>query len=73
MNGVGAALKRFREVRGLTQREQAASIGMTPQQLSDIEAGRRDPRLSTLKRLAKLYGVTLAELVDPDNAKGSEE
>lgn len=63
---IGANLKRLR--RGRSQKQQAALLGISAQQLNDFENDRRSPRLSTLEKLARLYGVSLAELVDPEHA-----
>lgn len=64
---IGQTLRRLRGSR--TQKQQAELIGMSAQQLNDLENDRRSPRLETLKRLAGLYGISLAELVDPENAR----
>jgi DNA-binding XRE family transcriptional regulator len=69
LNGYGSVLRRLRGSR--TQMQQAALIGLSPQHLCDLEAERRDVRLSTLKKLAELYGISLAELVDPQHAARS--
>jgi transcriptional regulator with XRE-family HTH domain len=48
----------------------ARAAGLQQALVSQIELGRVvNPKLSTLCALAKGLGVTLAELVDPENAK----
>ncbi len=37
---------------------------MSPQQLSEIESGKRDPRLSSIERMAEAMGMTV--LIVPD-------
>ena len=41
MSAVGDLIRREREDRGLSQREAAAQIGVSPQYLCDVEKGRR--------------------------------
>jgi len=63
---VGAYLRAGRYVRGLSQRELARKAGVPRSTLDRIEAGRTDPRLSTLE---KLFGV-LGFGVVPANEHG---
>jgi len=39
-------------------------VGMSPQHLSEIESGKRDPRLSSIERMAEAMGMTV--LIVPD-------
>jgi transcriptional regulator with XRE-family HTH domain len=49
-------LRRLRLARGLSQSAVAAQSGIAQQRLSALEHGRvPDPRLSTVRRLAKIY------------------
>jgi hypothetical protein len=41
-----------------------AKVGMSPQHLSEIESGKRDPRLSSIERMAEAMGMTV--LIVPD-------
>lgn len=68
MSEIGDRLRELRVRKGMTQRLMALELGMAPAQLSNIETGRKVPRVATLKRFAFVFGVTLAELVDPENA-----
>jgi transcriptional regulator with XRE-family HTH domain len=54
----------LREKQGLTQRELAKRSKVTNVTISRIETGVYDPRLSTLRRLAKALGVKVADLLD---------
>jgi len=47
----GAALRRWREARGLMQADCAERAGVTQQTWSDYETGRRTPSLAALARL----------------------
>lgn len=64
---VGLVIRMFRQKRGLTQAEVAESIGTSRPALSAIETGARPPR-SALPRLARLFGTTVADLLDRKHA-----
>ena len=53
-------LKAIREQKGLSQRAVAAKAKMS---LCNVEKEKADPSLSTLKRLAKVLKVKVADLV----------
>lgn len=53
----------WRELRGLTPRDLAESAGISPAFLSQIESGRRQGKLATLKALATALRVSLDDLV----------
>lgn len=63
--------KRVRVLRAhRAQGDIAKAAGLQQALVSQIETGRIvNPKLDTLKSLANGLGVTLAELVDPENAK----
>jgi transcriptional regulator with XRE-family HTH domain len=48
----------------LTQEQVAERCGVHPTEVSRIEAGKRDPRVSTVRRLAKALEVRPGELLD---------
>ena len=58
---IPAFLRRQRNQRRLTLENLSAKVGMSPQHLSEIESGKRDPRLSSIERTAeaKLLGIGL--------------
>lgn len=51
------AVRRMRRITGMTQTEYARLIGLAPRVLMDIERGRANPRLDTLEKLAKPFGL----------------
>ena len=63
LDQVGPRLKRLRSLRGATLTEVAASTGISKSTLSRLESGSRRPTLELLLPLARIYGVTLDELV----------
>ena len=56
-------LKAFRKQRGLSVRALAIKAKMSFTHISNVENGKADPSLSTLKRLAKALKVKVAALV----------
>jgi transcriptional regulator with XRE-family HTH domain len=53
----------LRTARELSQRALAAAAGITQASYQALETGRAEPRLSTLRALAKALKVSIAELV----------
>jgi transcriptional regulator with XRE-family HTH domain len=60
---VAARIRAQRRKRRLTQTALAKEAGVSREHLSRLEAGRHDPRLSVLKRIANALKVPLATLV----------
>jgi transcriptional regulator with XRE-family HTH domain len=56
-------LKYLRKQTGLSQRALAAKAKMSFTYLSNVENGKADPSLSTLRRLARALGVSVSNLV----------
>jgi transcriptional regulator with XRE-family HTH domain len=61
---LGANLRDARERLGLTQEQVAERCGVHATEVSRIKAGKRDPRISTLLRLAKAVEVKPGRLLD---------
>lgn len=64
MGDFGSNLRDARKRRGLTQEQVAERSGVHPTEVSRIEAGKRDPRVSTLLRLAHAVEVQPGRLLD---------
>jgi transcriptional regulator with XRE-family HTH domain len=60
---LGAFLREARARQGLTLRNVAARLGITPSYLSDIENDRRTPALRVLENLARILQLDLDELL----------
>ena len=59
-------LKALRLKHGLTQEVFSEVSGIGYKYYQQLEAGRkRDPRLSTLERVASAYGITVHQLLSP--------
>jgi transcriptional regulator with XRE-family HTH domain len=64
MSALGGNLRETCERLGLTQEEVAHRSGVHATEVSRIEAGERDPQVSTLERLAKAVEVKPGLLLD---------
>lgn len=68
MDGVlerfGANVRSARLARGWTQEELAHRTGLAPVQVSRVERGKREIRLTTLVRLLKALDMPPSELLD---------
>ncbi|AOS61696.1 XRE family transcriptional regulator [Actinoalloteichus hymeniacidonis] len=60
---LGKRLRHLRSRRGLTLAELGERVGRAPSQLSLLENGKREPKLSLLHRLADALGVSIEELL----------
>lgn len=56
-------LRAIRERKGMTLRALKQASGVAVSSLARFEAGEGDPQLSTLRKLAKALGTTVAELI----------
>jgi transcriptional regulator with XRE-family HTH domain len=61
---LGTNLREARLKLELTQEQVAERCGVHPTEISRIEAGKRDPRISTLRRLAKAVELPPGQLLD---------
>jgi transcriptional regulator with XRE-family HTH domain len=62
-------LRRLREQKELTWYRLAKLSGIPKQTLARLEQPTSNPTLDTLRKLAKAFGVTVAELVQGEIAK----
>lgn len=63
---VGENIKKLREEKGMLQKQVAAAVGVHPSNYSKIEKGEREPSIEVLDGLAKLFGVTIDQIVHLD-------
>jgi transcriptional regulator with XRE-family HTH domain len=61
---IGGKIKRLRLERGLTQEDAAYAAGLAVSTLQRLEADEYQPRLSTLRALAKVLDVPAGQLID---------
>ena len=63
-------VRRLREAAGLSLRTLEELSGVAYRVIFALEHGERDPRLGTLRRLARALGVSVGDLVDEEAARG---
>lgn len=61
------SLRLARELRGWSQRELADRAGLKQAQISRLESGKREPRLSTVRALADALGVDSDRIFPKDH------
>jgi transcriptional regulator with XRE-family HTH domain len=67
MGKLGTNLRAARKQQGLTQEDVADRSGVHATEVSRIESGLRDPRVSTVERLAAALNLRPGELLaEPD-------
>jgi transcriptional regulator with XRE-family HTH domain len=57
-----ASLRDIRLSRAFSQRDLAEKAGIAPKTIVDLEQGRQEPRLRTIRRLAEALGVEPLEI-----------
>ncbi|MGP7959592.1 helix-turn-helix domain-containing protein [Sanguibacter sp. A247] len=72
---LGRRIRHFRTAAELTLDDVANATGLAPSQLSQIENGKREPRISALNALAGAFGVTVTDLLveEPPSARAALE
>lgn len=60
---VGMRVRELRKRRGLSLREMARKAGMAVANASNLEAGKHEPKLGTLDRIAAVLGVMIVDIV----------
>ncbi len=63
-------LRKLRLERGLSLRTLGVMAGIHAVSLVRLEAGKYDPRLSTLRKLAQALEVSVCDLIDQPQTKG---
>lgn len=59
----GKKVRRLRKKREMSQENLAEKINRDPRTVVAIEAGKRNPTLNTIYKLAQALGVSLSELL----------
>ncbi|ODT22688.1 helix-turn-helix transcriptional regulator [Microbacterium sp. SCN 69-37] len=63
---IGRRIRQLRTARGMTLDELAAAVERAPSQLSMIETGKREPKLTLLRAIAKALGATVDQLLEAE-------
>ncbi len=66
---IGINIHNFRKIQGLSQQQIASYLGVTRELISFYESGNRTVSIGNLNRLADLFGVELADLLEEDSAR----
>ncbi|MBH0776938.1 helix-turn-helix domain-containing protein [Nocardia bovistercoris] len=61
---LGARLRELRRLRAETLAETGGRAGISPQYLSEVERGRKEPSSEMIAALAGAFGVSLGELTE---------
>jgi transcriptional regulator with XRE-family HTH domain len=59
---LGAAIRKLRQQRKLSQEDLAHDAGLTTSALSSIERGKSNPTWATVRRIAAALGVSMSKL-----------
>lgn len=63
---MGSKIKELREQHGMTQRDLANTMQVTPSAVSAWEGGRNSPPIDAIKKMTHLFSVTIEELIGND-------
>lgn len=61
---LGANVRRYRKLKGMTQEQLAHEVGMERSYISDLERGTRNPSVRALGRLAEALSVSPMRLLE---------
>lgn len=60
---IGDNIRKYRKQKNLTQKELGDLVGISNTYLSDMEIGRTNPSIKTLKRIAKGLEISYMDLL----------
>lgn len=60
-------LKTLRQDRGMTQQALADALGVSRQTVHSIEAGKYDPSLPLAFKIARLLGLAIEQVFEPED------
>jgi len=61
---LGERLKKLRKQKGLTQEKLAELAQIDPKSVIDIESGKRNPTLKTLRKITNALKVNISSMLD---------
>lgn len=68
---LGSNIKKFRSIKKLSLKELAKDIDVSPSMLSQIESGKANPSLNTLKLISKNLDVPMFTLFEEENKEAA--
>jgi Predicted transcription factor, homolog of eukaryotic MBF1 len=69
---IAANIKQLRERQGFIQKQVALELGIGYSNYNKMENGAREPSVAELQKLAKLYNITVDELLNPEDITPKE-
>lgn len=66
---VGEKIKQIRKDKGLQQKAVALEVGLDQSNYNKVENGGREPSLEVLQKLSAILGVSIDELLSPEDNK----
>ena len=63
---LGEKIKKYREIKGITQAEIAELLGVSPATVSKYEAGTLEPNIESIKKFSELFEVSIDKLLKDD-------
>ena len=72
MNDVGKRIKTLRQLKGWSQGDTAKQLNISVPAFSKIEADITGINLTRLAEIAKIFDVSIIELLSPDAVKGAD-
>jgi transcriptional regulator with XRE-family HTH domain len=67
LDSFGAAIKKLRHLKGISQEKVAEILGVSQAAISQFEKNERKPTQENINRIAALFGVSEADLQDPSD------
>lgn len=69
IDALARQLKRYRRIKSKTQFELSVEIGISEEELSLLERGKTDPKLSTIQLIASCMGITVSDLLQTEDVE----
>ena len=69
---ISGNIKKLREQQGLIQKQVALELGIGYSNYNKMENGVREPSVEELQKLAKLYSISVDELINPQDTAPKE-
>ncbi|WP_211746396.1 helix-turn-helix transcriptional regulator [Paenibacillus sp. Marseille-Q4541] len=70
---IGANIKEWRKIRGLTQLQLAEKTNLSRSYVADLERNRYNPSVETLEAFAKVLNIKISDLIESKNPDLHEE
>lgn len=64
MMTIGSNIRKYRKEKKMTQKDLGRSVGISNTYLSDLEVGRINPSIKTLKRLSTALDIRYIKLIE---------